>query len=147
VLVKVVDVDVSRRRISLSIKRVSDLEAGLVPEAEIEAEIAPEEQPPTAAVAVVGDGPEPAPGAEVAPEPEAEAPPVTDVPAASSETGAVPEAGAQPAPEPAEPAASVPAAEEAEPAAAAPSAPAEDDEDISLEAILEDLRRREGRTD
>src|SRR5437870_5400285 len=42
VRVKVVDVDVPRRRISLSIRRVGDTEAGLMPEAEIEAEMAPE---------------------------------------------------------------------------------------------------------
>src|SRR5438128_8832200 len=42
VRVKVVDVDVPRRRISLSIRRVGDQEAGVPSQPEIEAEIAPE---------------------------------------------------------------------------------------------------------
>jgi small subunit ribosomal protein S1 len=116
VRVKVVDVDVSRRRISLSIKRVGD-EVAAEPEieAEVEAEAAPEEQAP------------PAGGIEVPQEVVDAVPDAPEEPAA-----AAPEAEPTPAaaPEPA-------AAEAAEGAS---------DEDVSLEAILEDLKRREGRS-
>jgi small subunit ribosomal protein S1 len=105
VRVKVEDVDVARRRVSLSMRGVE--------EAAAEPEIA----------------------AEVAPEPEAE-----------SEAAVEPE----PAPEPATEA-RAPVAEpqkEAEEIAPEGEPPAEaegEDEDISLESIVEDLKRREGR--
>jgi small subunit ribosomal protein S1 len=106
VRVKVVDVDVLRRRISLSIKRVGD-EPEIQPRAEIEAEAVEEE----------------APAAELA----------------AAEPAAV-EVGDQPAAEvEAEPAEEVPADE---PAARADLT----EEEVTLEAILEDLKRREGRT-
>jgi small subunit ribosomal protein S1 len=140
VRVKVVDVDVSRRRISLSIKRVG-FEQEVTPEPEIEAEEAPE--------------PEPEP--EMESEPAGE---LSQLPQPSAETAAVvadaevrgdessPEAfEAEQEPEPAAPEV---AAVRAEPAApVAPAAPAEEeaDEEISLEAILEDLKRREGRAE
>ncbi len=110
VRVKVVDVDVMRRRISLSIKRVGD-EPEIQPRAEIEAEAVEEEAPP----------------AEAAPaESEAESPAAEAAPA---EVGEV-------EPEPAE------AAPAEEPAARADLT----EEEVTLEAILEDLKRREGRT-
>jgi small subunit ribosomal protein S1 len=124
VRVKVVDVDVSRRRISLSIKRVGD-EVTAGPEIEAEPEVAPEP-------AVATD-------AEVAAEapPEAEAQPevaAVDAPPAEAEPVPVPE------PEP---------VVSQEPAAATTEEPEADgsDEDVSLESILEDLKRREGRSD
>jgi small subunit ribosomal protein S1 len=97
VKVRVVDVDVSRRRVSLSMRRV-DESAAIEPE--IEAEEAVPEAPPVDT---------PTPPSEELP---AEAPPEPDV---------VPE----------------------------PTAPAADkgtEEDISLESIVQDLKRREGRS-
>jgi small subunit ribosomal protein S1 len=123
VRVKVVDVDVSRRRISLSIKRVGD-EVPAEPEIEAEPEVEPE--PAVAAVAEVA--------AEASPEAEAQ-PEVAAVDAPPAEAEPVP------VPEP-EPVSQEPAAATAEePAAEGP------DEDVSLESILEDLKRREGRSD
>jgi small subunit ribosomal protein S1 len=121
VRVKVVDVDVSRRRISLSIKRVSEDEREL-PEAEItaesteeiSAEVAPEPSAETEAVLaeaeVSGDEGEPE-VLEAIVEPEPEAPEVAAM-------------HVEPEPEPEEP---------------------QSDEDITLEAIMADLKRREGR--
>jgi small subunit ribosomal protein S1 len=102
VRVRVVDVDVSRRRVSLSMRRV-DEEPGIEPEIEAEKMEAPatEEAPPEEPVE-----PEHRPAEAETAEPEPE---VT--------------------PEPSEP-----AAEE------------ESDEDISLESIVQDLKRREGRS-
>jgi small subunit ribosomal protein S1 len=127
VRVKVVDVDVSRRRISLSIKRVGD---ELTAEPEIEAEVEAEPEPQAVA--------ETATAVEAEVEGDVAASPIEAAPA---------EEDAAPAPEP-EPA---PVAEEPAPA---PAAASEDeaaaggaDEDVSLEAILEDLKRREGRSD
>jgi small subunit ribosomal protein S1 len=107
VRVRVEDVDVARRRVSLSMRGVDEASA---PEPEIEAEVAPEEP--------------------------AEAPP------AETATETVPE------PEPGEAAAEPPAEEEEiapepepEPAATA----ATDEDEVSLESIVEDLKRREGR--
>ena len=118
VRVKVVDVDVSRRRISLSIKRVGD-EVPAEPEieAEVEAEPEAEVEPPAGGIEVPQEVVDAVP--DVPEEPAAAAP--------VAEPAAVPE-------EPAAPAAS----EEAREAAS--------DEDVSLEAILEDLKRREGRS-
>jgi small subunit ribosomal protein S1 len=124
VRVKVVDVDVSRRRISLSIKRVGD-EVPAEPEIEAEPEVEPE--PAVAAVAEVA--------AEASPEAEAQ-PEVAAVDAPPAEAEPVP------VPEP-EPVVSQ------DPAAATAEEPAAEgtDEDVSLESILEDLKRREGRSD
>ncbi|HXF56116.1 MAG TPA: 30S ribosomal protein S1 [Actinomycetota bacterium] len=109
VRVKVVDVDVGRRRVSLSMRRVGE-EREVVPEPEVQAEAAP-------------GGPRP----EVEAAPEAAAVPVTE-----------PEPAPQPAPAPeARPA--------PEPEQAAPAQPAGEEEEISLEAIVEELKRREGR--
>jgi small subunit ribosomal protein S1 len=108
---RVEDVDVSRRRVSLSMRGVDE---GPV-EAEIQAEAPPAE-----------------PAAPT--EPEAPAEPAAEATPASTEAdvAATPEAEGEgeiaPEPEPEEP-----AAEDA-------------DEDVSLESIVEDLKRREGRT-
>jgi small subunit ribosomal protein S1 len=120
VRVKVVDVDVSRRRISLSIKRVGD-EIAAEPEIQAEMEAETPEAPETA-VAVLADAPD------------------ADVPVVEEAPPEV-EAAEEPAAEPVAPAEPAPAASE-EPAAAPAS-----DEDVSLESILEDLKRREGRSD
>ncbi|HEV2907108.1 MAG TPA: 30S ribosomal protein S1 [Actinomycetota bacterium] len=103
VRVRVVDVDVSRRRVSLSMRRVDEPPA-IEPEIEAEvAEAASEETPAEAPAA------------------EPESPP------AEAEADEEPEL----APEPEEP-----AAEEEAPS----------DEDVSLESIVQDLKRREGRS-
>ena len=112
VRVRVEDVDVARRRVSLSMRGVDESAA---PEAEIQAEEEPERPPEPE--------PEPAP----VPEPQAEAA------------------------EPAEEAAKEPAAEEAPAEEIAPEpepqpAEAEEDQDVSLESIVQDLKRREGRS-
>ena len=179
VQVKVIDVDVSRRRVSLSIRQVS-----APPKREREIEVEREPRPtgsaapdmstaievPTAILEAVaaaeatrteGAPAEPA-AATTSAAPEAEAEPQAEPePAAPPEAAApsAPEAAAEPEPTPEPEAAAEPAA--APPEAAAPSAPeaaaepeptpepeaaAEEPEDASLEAILEDLKRREGRT-
>jgi small subunit ribosomal protein S1 len=92
VRVRVEDVDVARRRVSLSMRGVDEAAA---PEPEIEAE-----------------------------EPE--------------EPAATPEPAAEPEPEPAE--------AEISPEPAPEEAPSTEDEDVSLESIVEDLKRREGRS-
>jgi small subunit ribosomal protein S1 len=107
VRVRVVEVDVSRRRVSLSMRRV-DEPVGIEPEIEAEVEET----------------------AEAATEP-AEAP-ADEL--AAAEPGSSPTEG-EPEPERA-PEAPAPAAEEEEPS----------DEDISLESIVQDLKRREGRS-
>ncbi len=114
---RVVEVDVSRRRVSLSMKRVE--EGGIVGP-EIEAEVSPETV------------------AEAPAEPEAPAP---EAPAAEAASEApAPEAPPTP-PEapPAEPEFVPEVAPEAE-------AAAEDEGDVSLESIVKDLKRREGRS-
>ncbi len=150
VRVKVVDVDVARRRISLSIRRVTDAEAGIEPEPEIQPETAPEIAPEGEAAAEAPEAaaaPPAEPEVEDAPseaEPEAQAEPepaASDAAAASEEPAGEPEAGPEAEAEPAPVPSAAPAAEEPAPATQA------DDDDISLEAILEDLRRREGRTE
>jgi len=106
VRVKVVDVDVARRRISLSTRRVAE-QPEVTPEPEIHAE-APEDL-----VSQAGLEPLEAPA-----EPSPESP---------AEEAVAPE----PLPEPAEPE----AAQEAE----------AEDEELSLESIVQELKRREGR--
>ncbi len=125
VRVKVVDVDVSRRRISLSTRRVAE-EPEVLPEPEVEAE-------PTAQVAAAI----PVPSAEAREAlGEAEA-------RGDESTQEAFEATIEPEPEAAEETAMHPV-----PEAEAPDEPAktpEEEEDISLEAIVEELKRREGR--
>jgi small subunit ribosomal protein S1 len=163
VQVKVVDVDVSRRRVSLSMRQVTPAPATKPTEIEVEPEsergsaelLVPTVQVPQAVLDAVAAA-EPArtaneiatvseadvATAEPAPEPAAPAATPT-APEAPAETGAPAEPDAPPEPEaPSEPEAS------AEPEA--PSEPAEapaTDEEVSLEAILEDLKRREGRSE
>ncbi|HEY3211135.1 MAG TPA: 30S ribosomal protein S1 [Actinomycetota bacterium] len=130
--VKVVDVDVSRRRISLSTRRVAE-EPEVLPEPEVQAE-------PTAQVV-----------AEVAPEPSADTREALAAAQASGDesTQEAFEATIEPEPEAPEEAAvhQVPEAEAPEEPAATPgeAATPEEEEDISLEAIVEELKRREGR--
>jgi small subunit ribosomal protein S1 len=149
VRVKVIDVDVSRRRISLSMRQVggqplqpkeTEITAEPEPASEGGSEVAAEA--PAAPMAPAPDfadmeqaleaAGEPAVAAEAAvpvPEPEAAA----EAPAVEPEAPAVePEA---PAVEPEAPAEAPPAAAEA----------ATEPEDVSLESILADLKRREGR--
>jgi len=143
VRVKVIEVDVPRRRISLSMRQVGG--AMPRPATEIEEE-----------------------AAEAAPAPEAESAPVVPEPAETAETAAVSEVSEVPAAaaEPVEAEAVAPAGDPSAPEASTstdetadeePEAPAaegpageqaegESEEDISLEAILEDLKRREGRS-
>jgi small subunit ribosomal protein S1 len=111
VRVRVEDVDVSRRRVSLSMRGVH--EAVATPEIE-------EEEVPTPVA-----------------EPEPEAPEAA--PVAEAEPAATPEPEA---PEPAPPADEEIAPEPEVPAAEAP----EPEDDVSLESIVEDLKRREGRS-
>ncbi len=124
VRVKVVDVDPPRRRISLSMRRVADEQEELG-EAEIEAE-------PTERLIE-----------EQVPEPSAEArEAVGDAEARADESGAeVFETYIEPEPAPPEEAAMhvVPEPEVASEAEAA------EEEDVSLESIVEELKRREGR--
>jgi small subunit ribosomal protein S1 len=105
VRVRVEDVDVARRRVSLSMRGVDEAPAA---EAEIEAEVAPE------------PAPRPSEPEAVAPEP-------------AEQTGE---------PVPAE---AVEASEEEIEAEPPPQPEPEADEEISLESIVEDLKRREGR--
>ncbi|MEX2459157.1 MAG: 30S ribosomal protein S1 [Actinomycetota bacterium] len=129
VKVKVVDVDVSRRRISLSMRQVGDQE----PVEEIEAEpiaAASVEAPPSDESAPAAEAAEAAaePVSVEASEPAEAAPEPVSVEAAEPEAEAAPEPEPAPAPE-----------------AAAAEAPAEPEADVSLESIVEELKRREGR--
>ncbi|HET8527181.1 MAG TPA: 30S ribosomal protein S1 [Actinomycetota bacterium] len=150
VRVKVIEVDVPRRRISLSMRQVGG--AMPRPASEIEEEAAPAPEP---AIEAGSTSPEPEPAAAAAAasvetasaaieaEPETPAPTPGAAPA-TAEAGA-PTAEASTA----EAAAGTDAADEepAETAAEAEEAgAAEGEQDISLEAILEDLKRREGRS-
>ncbi len=159
VRVKVIEVDVPRRRISLSMRQVG----GAMPtpkETEIEEEEAPTEvvaQAPEAEVVdtVAGAAAEPA-GLSSAPE----TAPTTGATADDQPGGAVAAtdepAGLASAPE-AAPTTNATADDQPEGSAEAtdtpatpPAAEAEEEpsaEDISLEAILEDLKRREGRSE
>jgi len=163
VQVKVVDVDVSRRRVSLSMRQVTPAPAK---QTEIEVEPEPERGPaeplvptvqvPQAVLDAVAESD--ATQAEAAP---AEAPPAATAPTqaeAPAEAGAdavapTPAAESPPAVEPAPAAEPAPEAEPPAPEAPAELAPAETpetpatDEEVSLEAILEDLKRREGRSE
>ena len=142
VQVKVVDVDVSRRRVSLSMRQVTPAPAKTT---EIEVEPEPERE---AAEPLV-------PTVQV---PQAVLDAVAESDATQAEVGTVePEVAAPEAA--AEVAAPEPAAEVAAPEAPTPEAPAPEaaadasaeapgtDEEVSLEAILEDLKRREGRSE
>jgi small subunit ribosomal protein S1 len=145
VRVKVIEVDVPRRRISLSMRQVGG--AMPRPASEIEEESEPEPvvaqtvaiAPEPEATAVASASPDTA-GTAVEAEPEAPAGDPSRVEAAVSTDAAVDEESAATAGEatPTEGAAEAPAEAEGEGASS--------EEDISLEAILEDLKRREGRS-
>ena len=162
VQVKVIDVDVSRRRVSLSMRQVTaapprqreivaeeerptgsgapDMSMKIEVPQEILDAVAAAEATRQAAAAAAPPAPAPveAPETPVAP-PEAATEAVAEAPAEPEAPETPPETPAEtPAPEAqVEPA---PTAEpEAEPEAA--------DEEVSLEAILQDLKRREGRND
>ncbi len=151
VRVKVIDVDVSRRRVSLSMRQVGGA-APPVPETEIEEEleVAHSEAPEAELVAngAPSGPPDAAEGSEEAP-PAAEAEAAPDRMAALSVASEVAPEEAPPAAEPAEEAAPeeepspVGAAPEGEPGSAEGT---EEEGEVSLESILEDLKRREGRS-
>ena len=150
VRVKVVDVDVSRRRISLSMRRVEG-DAIITPEFEPEPdEVVPESAPEPQTEAP----PEDEAGAEAEAEPQEEAEPQADEvvpePIPEPEPEAAPEPEPEAAPEPEAEAAPEPEPEpeiapEEPPAAEDEDAEEGGDEDVSLEDIVADLRRREGR--
>ena len=121
VKVKVVDVDVSRRRISLSMRQVGDQDLVAGEEAiEITAEpAAATEAPGEDMAAAIGE----TPAESEAVEPEASA--VQAAPEEAPAAEAIPEP--EPAPEP------------------EPQPEPEAEEDVSLESIVEELKRREGR--
>jgi small subunit ribosomal protein S1 len=133
VRVKVIEVDVPRRRISLSMRQVGDA-LPTIREPEIEEEVAP--TPEAVEVAAAGPSGESAAVTEVG----GEVPGAAEPPAASSAAPAPVEAPPTEAPEPR------PTEEPAEPEPAAAESEAEE-EDVSLESILEDLKRREGRSE
>jgi small subunit ribosomal protein S1 len=130
VRVKVIEVDVARRRISLSMRQVGGAMPA-VAEKEIEAdedEIRPEGAPSA--------GPEAAPATQEMAE-GASGEPALQVPDATQGETEAPEAPSEgPTETPESPVEAGPAEEAAG-----------SDEDVSLEAILEDLRRREGRAE
>jgi len=164
VKVKVIDVDVSRRRVSLSMRQVTsappkpkeievepevDRDAGpeMTTTIEVPAEIlaavaAAEESTPAAPAAVAPAAAEQSPAVEPAPaaEPVAAAEPAP----APSEPEPTPEPVAAAEPAPATEAPAAPAEPEAAPEAPKAEEPAAEEE-VSLEAILQDLKRREGR--
>ncbi len=139
VRVKVIDVDVQRRRVSLSMRQVPG-QAVLADATEIEEEPAPggsgaaSDEPEAAAS---GTDAEPAASPDEATASGAATPEAGADAAATPETG--PESGAESGPEatddtPAKPADSRPE-------------PTPTDAEVSLESILQDLKRREGRSD
>jgi len=172
VRVKVIEVDVPRRRISLSMRQVGG--AMPRPATEIEEEAAEAAAPDAVAAAPDSASPSSAPPAstdseiapaEIATDGGAESGAAEPTPAVAEVAAAMEAAEAEAPigdPSTAEAAPSTDAAVDEEPAATAAEAttgdatPAEgtagegddaaSDEDISLEAILEDLKRREGRS-
>jgi small subunit ribosomal protein S1 len=140
VQVKVVDVDVSRRRVSLSMRQVS---APAPKATEIEVEPEAERESPESLVSTV-QVPQEVLDAVAEAETDAPTPVMEPEVAATSEPEAATADGSV-APEVAD----VPVAEVdvAEPSADEERAGPTDDEEVSLEAILEDLKRREGRSE
>jgi len=178
VQVKVIDVDVSRRRVSLSMRQVSaapakEPEIRAEPEARREAtpELVSTIQIPDDILAAVAEAdaarasePEPAPAAtpepEPSPEPESEEPAVAEVAEAVAEAAieetqveevvdaAIAEATVDDAIVAEAEGDTVTAVADADVAEEAVEAAEEAaDEEVSLEAILEDLKRREGRAE
>jgi small subunit ribosomal protein S1 len=161
VQVKVVDVDVSRRRVSLSMRQVTP--APPKPTTEIEVEPEPDRgsaealvttvQVPQAVLDAVAEADATQAEAPAAEETQAQPEGMAATDTAPTEAPAPveePAVAAEPAPaaeEPSAPEASAaPEATDAAPPEAQEEAPATDEE-VSLEAILEDLKRREGRSE
>jgi small subunit ribosomal protein S1 len=126
VRVKVIEVDVSRRRISLSMRQVGDQEPVTHPEIEEEPTPAAAASPAPAAAPAEAEAPQQAQPAE----PAGGSTPPEAAPSTAAAGVASPGGPASEAPEP----------------APAPQTAAEE-EDVSLESILEDLKRREGRSE
>jgi small subunit ribosomal protein S1 len=153
VRVKVIEVDVPRRRISLSMRQVGG--AMPRPATEIEEEAAPTPEPAAEALAEAQPvEPEAVPGPAVAASAVAETSEMSEAPAATAEPvtaeAEAPAAGPSTAEAAAstgdtvdDPATEAPADADAD---AGEGEEAASEEDISLEAILEDLKRREGRS-
>ena len=156
---KVIDVEVTRRRVSLSMRQVTDkprpaeVEVEAEPQAAAELEMAPAAiEVPQAILDAVAEAEASAPEA-AGQEPVADEPATTEAVEAPADVleapaEAEPEPAETPEPEPAE-APEPQAVEQPEPEgvtepAAEEAAP---QGDVSLEAILEDLKRREGRSD
>jgi small subunit ribosomal protein S1 len=175
---KVIDVDVPRRRVSLSMRQVTDKPRSTEIEVEKEpapaADAEPEMEPATlevpqaildavAEAEATPDADEPEPSVtETAMDALAEvsasadmtgvAPATVEVPTPEPEPTPPPEPEPAPEPEPTPPPEPAPEPVEAAPTASADETPAtpeaaEPSDDVSLEAILDDLRRREGRTE
>jgi small subunit ribosomal protein S1 len=144
VQVKVVDVDVTRRRVSLSMRQVAapapkqrEIEPEPEPERAAQPEMSQAIEVPLEIVEAVAEADAARDEEPEAPEPEVErqavtVEPATEAPEAPAEVAEAPEAPAE-----------APTAEEAE------ETPGETEEvdEVSLEAILEDLKRREGRSE
>jgi small subunit ribosomal protein S1 len=139
VQVKVIDVDVPRRRISLSMRQVAEGEVPL-PETEIEAEAESTPQPEPEVVPVEGED-------AVVVDAGSESDEVLEDAMTRGDEGEpeVLEAVVEPEVEAPEEAALHVVEPEEEPAAEAEEEAEE--EDVSLESILKDLKRREGRTE
>jgi small subunit ribosomal protein S1 len=125
VRVKVVDVDVSRRRISLSTRRVSE-EPELLPEPELQAE-------PTEAIS-----------SDLAPEPSAET--RRELEEATARGDESSQEAFEATLEPEELAPEAAAMHEISPDEESVAAAEEEQGDVSLESIVEELKRREGRS-
>jgi small subunit ribosomal protein S1 len=137
VTAKVIDVDVQRRRVSLSMRQVTEKPR--------QPEIQVEEAPPAVEAA-----PEMAPAGVAIPQEIVDA--VAEAEAAAADAPVVEAMPEEPSEAPADAEAPVAdeTAEEPAPEAAPAEAPAEGapaDAEVSLEAILEDLKRREGRSE
>jgi small subunit ribosomal protein S1 len=162
VQVKVIDVEVSRRRVSLSMRQVS-APAPKPKEIEVEKEEPAREPAPEMSTAIevpqeileavaAAEASTPTPARAVEPAEPGPAVPVVQGEPAKAEAAAPESAGDAPevleageATAAEEPAATEGSAATEEPAA--PEEPAATDEEVSLEAILEDLKRREGRSE
>jgi small subunit ribosomal protein S1 len=153
VQVKVIDVDVTRRRVSLSMRQVSapaPKQKEIVVEEERGAGSAAPDmstaiEVPQAILEAVAAAEADGPRTTAAPPPVAEG---AVAPAEGEPAPAPPEDQQQAPAEPAEQSPPEPAEQApAEPAEQAPPTPAAEDEEVSLEAILEDLKRREGRNE
>jgi small subunit ribosomal protein S1 len=143
VQVKVVDVDVSRRRVSLSMRQVTPAPAKAT-EIEVEPELERESAEPLVPTVQVPQAVLDAVAEADATQAEVTTPDEVDVPTSEPAAEvAAPEAPVE-APPPQEPVPETPAPEAD--AEASPEAPGTDEE-VSLEAILEDLKRREGRSE